>query len=168
MDTPALLPCPFCGGTASLDCSVGGLFVECDACEARGPFVDYEDFPDQQKATSAAAAAWNQRSAWQHPREGTEMTDNEFNALCDAHGFSAVARNEFPLVPRNLLKALVDAAALAERARSAGGSCPELKNLVAAIDAEYQPESQGQHFTTELCNAIDAARAAVDKSPASA
>ena len=47
------------------------------------------------------------------------MTDNEFNALCDAHGFSAVARGEFALVPRNLLKALVDAAVLAERKRSA-------------------------------------------------
>jgi hypothetical protein len=52
--------------------------------------------------------------------------------------------------------------------RSAVGNCPELKNLVAAIDAEYHPESQGQYFTTELCSAIDAARAAVDNPLASA
>ena len=68
MTIPALLPCPFCGGTASLDWSVGGFFVECDACEARGPFVECEDFSDYQigKAEQAAAtAAWNQRSAWQ-------------------------------------------------------------------------------------------------------
>jgi Lar family restriction alleviation protein len=85
MDTPALLPCPFCGGTASLDCSVGGFFVECDACEARGPFVEYEDFPDDQigKAEQAAAAAWNQRSAWQPietaPRDGRDfIAYNEF------------------------------------------------------------------------------------------
>ena len=133
MTIPSLLPCPFCGGTASLDDSVGGAFVSCDLCEAQGPFVKYEGFPDppthdeflqlvfqaKQKAEVTAAAAWNQRSAWQHPREGTEMADNEFNALCDAHGFSAVARGEFPLVPRNLLKALVDAAVLAERELSA-------------------------------------------------
>jgi len=66
-----------------------------------------------------AAAAWNQRSAWQHPREGTGMADNEFNALCDAHGFSAVARGDFPLVPRDMFKAFADAAVLAERERSA-------------------------------------------------
>ena len=34
--------------------------------------------------------------------------------------------------------------------------------------AEYHPESQGHCFTTELCNAIDAARAAVDNPPANA
>ena len=79
MTTPSLLPCPFCGGTASLDDSVGGAFVSCDLCEAQGPFVKYEGFPDppthdeflqlvfqaKQKAEVTAAAAWNQRSAWQ-------------------------------------------------------------------------------------------------------
>ena len=79
MTTPTLLPCPFCGGTASLDDSVGGAFVSCDLCEAQGPFVKYEGFPDppthdeflqlvfqaKQKAEVTAAAAWNQRSAWQ-------------------------------------------------------------------------------------------------------
>ena len=40
--TPNLLPCPFCGSTrVSVDDSVGGVFVSCDLCEARGPFVDY-------------------------------------------------------------------------------------------------------------------------------
>lgn len=44
----------------------------------------------------------------------------------------------------------------------------KLSNLIAAIDQEWHPESQGQHFTTELCNAIDAARAAADDLPVSA
>ena len=47
------------------------------------------------------------------------MDDNEFNALCDAHGFSAVARNDFPLVSRNMFKAFADAVVVAERERSA-------------------------------------------------
>jgi hypothetical protein len=42
MTAPALLPCPFCGSTrVSIDDLVGGVFVSCDLCEARGPFVDY-------------------------------------------------------------------------------------------------------------------------------
>lgn len=43
------------------------------------------------------------------------MNDDEFNTLCEAHSFGAVARGEFPLVPRGLLKALVDAAVAKER-----------------------------------------------------
>ena len=97
MTIPSLLPCPFCGGTASLDDSVGGAFVSCDLCEAQGPFVKYEGFPDppthdeflqlvfqaKQKAEVTAAAAWNQRSAWQPietaPRDGRDfIAYNEF------------------------------------------------------------------------------------------
>ena len=87
MTTPALLPCPFCGGTACLDDSVGGAFVSCELCEAQGPFVEWErvDYPESmllkkqaiQKAQAAAAAAWNQRSAWQPietaPADGTQF-----------------------------------------------------------------------------------------------
>lgn len=42
------------------------------------------------------------------------MTDKEFDHLCEAHSFGAVARNEFTLVPRAMLKALVDAAVSTE------------------------------------------------------
>jgi hypothetical protein len=46
--TPSLLPCPFCGGAASLDDSVGGAFISCDLCEAQGPFIQCEqvDYPE--------------------------------------------------------------------------------------------------------------------------
>ena len=116
MTIPTLLPCPFCGSSdVSYHAETLYSFVVCDKCEAEGPAISC----DETGVMEQAAAAWNQRSAWQHPREGTEIADNEFNALCDAHGFSAVARGELPLVPRNLLKALVDAAVLAERERSA-------------------------------------------------
>lgn len=38
-----LNPCPFCGSTrVGIDDSVGGAFVSCDLCEARGPFVEYQ------------------------------------------------------------------------------------------------------------------------------
>ena len=46
--------------------------------------------------------------------------------------------------------------------------CQKLSNLVAAIDQEWSPESHSQYFTTELCNAIDAARAATGNPPANA
>jgi hypothetical protein len=42
------------------------------------------------------------------------VTDPEFDRLCEANSFGAVARNEFPLVPRAMLKALVDAAVSTE------------------------------------------------------
>jgi Lar family restriction alleviation protein len=68
--TPNLLPCPFCGSTGvGIDSSVGGAFVSCDSCEARGPFVEYRD--DQygrlqdkavQDAKARAIATWNQRN----------------------------------------------------------------------------------------------------------
>ena len=38
------------------------------------------------------------------------MSDNEFDSLCKANGFGAVARDELPLIPRGILKGLVDAA----------------------------------------------------------
>lgn len=94
-DTTSLQPCPFCGSPkASLDGSVGGAFVSCDLCEARGPFIEYEqvNYPQsvlrttdppvkvvgqgndeylelQNKAMRAAkvaaVAAWNRRGASQ-------------------------------------------------------------------------------------------------------
>lgn len=47
------------------------------------------------------------------------MDDKQFDALCEANSFGAVARGEFPLVPRALLKGLVDASVAAERERCA-------------------------------------------------
>jgi hypothetical protein len=43
------------------------------------------------------------------------MNDEQFDALCEANRFGAVARGDFQLVPRALLKVLVDAAVAAER-----------------------------------------------------
>ena len=45
------------------------------------------------------------------------MNDQEFNLLCHHNSFGDVAREEFPLVPRALLKGLVDAA-IAEETRN--------------------------------------------------
>jgi len=57
-------------------------------------------------------------SEWLGPdRLESTVNDDEFNTLCEAHSFGAVARGEFPLMPRGLLKALVDAAVAAERER---------------------------------------------------
>ena len=112
MDTPALLPCPFCGSadvSIRTDLQSSIAYVVCGDCDAQGPPAGFTEVSSEEQD---AAIYWNQRSAV--------------------------------------------------------GNCPELKNLVTAIDAEYHPESQGQHFTTELCNAIDAARAAVDNPPSSA
>ena len=59
-------------------------------------------------------------SEWLGPdRLESTVNDDEFNTLCEAHSFGAVARGEFPLMPRGLLKALVDAAVAAERERLA-------------------------------------------------
>jgi hypothetical protein len=56
--TTNLLPCPFCGNTASLrDCVVNGIFVECDSCEARGPCIEVErvGYPESMFATVSIA-----------------------------------------------------------------------------------------------------------------
>ena len=98
MDTPALLPCPFCGAADDdndlrriIDCEWENAWVECDKCGAQGPNVTIkllprglstEDFIKAKnladaEASAAAAAAWNQRSAWQPietaPRDGTRL-----------------------------------------------------------------------------------------------
>jgi transcription elongation factor Elf1 len=72
ISTPDLLPCPFCASTrVGLDDSVGGSFVSCDLCEARGPSVEYELIDHLEgisrevsvrDASAAAVAAWNQRN----------------------------------------------------------------------------------------------------------
>jgi hypothetical protein len=74
-------------------------------------------------------------SEWLGPdRLESTVNDDEFNTLCEAHSFGAVARGEFPLMPRGLLKALVDAAVAAERERwrellrtphRMAGACPD-------------------------------------------
>ena len=58
MTTPTLLPCPFCGGTASLrDSTLSGIFVECDACDARGPCIEVErvGYPESMFTTVSIA-----------------------------------------------------------------------------------------------------------------
>ena len=47
------------------------------------------------------------------------LTDKEFDALCYSHSFGAVACDDFPLIPRGMLKELVDAAVTLERERFA-------------------------------------------------
>jgi hypothetical protein len=42
------------------------------------------------------------------------LTEEEFDALCETNSFGAVARGDFPLIPRAMLKHLVDTA-LAQR-----------------------------------------------------
>ena len=80
MATPALLPCPFCGGTDDdLSCDVdeyGHAYVVCGNCAAEGPFV-VAHIIGSDAAIEQAAAAWNQRSAWQPietaPRDGRDF-----------------------------------------------------------------------------------------------
>ena len=99
MDTPALLPCPFCGATDDdnslrrvIDGEWENCWIECDKCGAQGPHVAMQqlridDISDEDfikaknladdEASAAAATAWNQRSAWQPiataPGGGTEV-----------------------------------------------------------------------------------------------
>ena len=85
MTTPALLPCPFCGGNdlsfrtemegddyrTVIECTD---YVVCGNCGAKGPPVSSTEMLWEE---TAAAAAWNQRSAWQPietaPRDGTKI-----------------------------------------------------------------------------------------------
>jgi Lar family restriction alleviation protein len=60
MDTSALLPCPFCGGTElsiRTDLQSSIAYVVCSNCDAQGPLASF--------AETLAAAAWNQRNTWQ-------------------------------------------------------------------------------------------------------
>jgi hypothetical protein len=54
------------------------------------------------------------------------MNDEQFDALCEANSFGAVVRGDFQLVPRALLKALVDAAVAAER-EACARVCEDMK-----------------------------------------
>ena len=80
--TPNLLPCPFCGSADTDDvlyCAVDEYhraYVTCSNCFAEGPVVSDEEIGSA-AAIEQAAAAWNQRSAWQPietaPRDGTQI-----------------------------------------------------------------------------------------------
>jgi Lar family restriction alleviation protein len=98
MQTPTLLPCPFCGATDDdndlrrvIGYEYQNVWIECDKCGAQGPHVTIKTLPRgvstedfikakrlvEAEASAAAAAAWNQRSAWQPietaPRDGTTV-----------------------------------------------------------------------------------------------
>jgi Lar family restriction alleviation protein len=68
MDTPTLLPCPFCGATDDdLSCDVDEYqraYVCCDNCDTEGPVINSSEIGSH-AAIEQAIAAWNQRSAWQ-------------------------------------------------------------------------------------------------------
>ena len=75
MTTPTLLPCPFCGSTEPsirTDLQSSIAYVVCSNCDAQGPPASFAEMLWEKED---AAAAWNQRSAWQPietaPRDGT-------------------------------------------------------------------------------------------------
>jgi hypothetical protein len=68
------------------------------------------------------------------------ISDEQFDALCEANSFGAVARGEFPLVPRALLKALLDAAAAAEREAV----------ITQAIELGFISESYAEQFRAAI------------------
>ena len=77
MTTPALLPCPFCGGTdlsIRTDLQSSFAHVVCGDCDAQGPPASFAEMLWEKED---AAAYWNQRSAWQPietaPRDGTQI-----------------------------------------------------------------------------------------------
>ena len=94
----SLLPCPFCGATDDdndlrrvIGYEYENCWIECDKCGAQGPHVTIKTLPRgvstedfikaknlvDDEASAAAAAAWNQRGAWQPietaPRDGTKI-----------------------------------------------------------------------------------------------
>jgi Lar family restriction alleviation protein len=75
MTNPTLLPCPFCGGTElsiRTDLQSSIAYVVCSNCDAQGPPASFAEMLWEEED---AAAAWNQRSAWQPietaPKDGT-------------------------------------------------------------------------------------------------
>ena len=97
MTTPTLLPCPFCGSSdVSYHAETLYSFVVCGKCEAEGPAISC----DETGAMEQAAAAWNQRSAWQPietaPRDGTWVRlaggECEFNEESDNKGREVTGR----------------------------------------------------------------------------
>ena len=93
------------------------------------------------------------------------MTDREFDRLCEANSFGAVARNEFPLVPRAMLKALVDAAVSTEILKQQ----ERIKRLEEALEGTVKwfvnPPYKGNavSWNIEEQSVIIAARAALKK-----
>lgn len=97
MTTPALLPCPFCGGTLNNDADPnewGLLYVECQDCGARGPTEDYSPSAGLEASRARAAAAWNQRSAWQ-PIETALGDGSEVFVWDGAKAVVAVSEHDF-------------------------------------------------------------------------
>ena len=60
------------------------------------------------------------------------MSDDEFNSLCNAHGFGAVASGECPLVSSGMLKVLVDAAYQAGQ-KAADGQIKALRFILREV-----------------------------------
>lgn len=65
INTPNLLPCPFCGGTElsiRTDLQSSIAYVVCSNCDAQGPLASFAEMLWEKEE---AAAGWNQRSPWQ-------------------------------------------------------------------------------------------------------
>ena len=77
------------------------------------------------------------------------MNEEQFDALCEANSFGAVARGDFQLVPRALLKVLVDAAVAAERE-----ACAKV------CDARYMGDNNREDMEARRCAAAIRARGA--------
>jgi len=68
----ALLPCPFCGGTAEIMRAMGETWVHCPACKGNGP---------AHSARDASVAAWNRRALVQKAREEEHRMVEQANRM---------------------------------------------------------------------------------------
>ena len=102
MATPNLLPCPFCGSSdlsfrtemEGIDCRTAiecTDYVACGNCGAQGPPVGSTEMLWED---TAAAAAWNQRSAWQ-PIETALGDGSEVFVWDGAKAVVAVSEHDF-------------------------------------------------------------------------
>jgi hypothetical protein len=72
------------------------------------------------------------------------MTTEEFNKLCEANSFGAVARGGFPLVPSPMLKSLVEAAVLAESLKL-NDRINRLEKWIACLNPIAQHSGQSEN-----------------------
>jgi hypothetical protein len=86
------------------------------------------------------------------------MSDDEFNSLCNAHGFGAVASGECPLVSSGMLKVLVDAAYQAGQ-KAADGQIKALRFILREVleNDSYESLHNNNNLDDELKQRIEAA-----------
>jgi hypothetical protein len=89
------------------------------------------------------------------------MTTEEFNKLCEAKSFEAVARGGFPLAPSPMLKALVEAA-VSKESLKLNERIKRLEESLESIREYWNGDNNNRAMIDACWYAIDTAAEALE------